>query len=124
MKTRRISLWAGRQANLIPASFYKNLCGLCGNLFMSICQNSTSIGSASDTVNVPTSRPPSRSLKTWPYQQTSLSGAAIVKVTRWYVLSGLISSSLKTSLSSALTSIVPSKNCSLWPGVIGAVPIM
>lgn len=34
MKTRRISLWAGRQANLIPASFYKNLCGLCGNLFM------------------------------------------------------------------------------------------
>ena len=39
MKTRRISLWAGRQANLIPASFYKNLCGLCGNLFMSICQN-------------------------------------------------------------------------------------
>ena len=64
MKTRRISLWAGRQANLIPASFYKNICGLCGNLFMSICQNTTSIGSASDTVNVPTSRPPSRSLKT------------------------------------------------------------
>ena len=25
---------------------------------MSICQNATSIGSASDTVNVPTSRPP------------------------------------------------------------------
>lgn len=25
---------------------------------MSICQNTTSIGSASDTVNVPTSRPP------------------------------------------------------------------
>ncbi|CDA93180.1 unknown [Bacteroides sp. CAG:709] len=24
MKTRRISLWADRQANLIPASFYKN----------------------------------------------------------------------------------------------------
>lgn len=92
---------------------------------MSICQNTTSIGSASDTVNVPTSRPPSRSLKTWPYQQTSLSGAAIVKVTRWYVLSGLISSSLKISLNSALTSIVPSKNCSLWPGVIGAVfPVM
>ena len=58
MKTRRISLWADRQANLIPASFYKNFCGLCGNLFMSICQNTTSIGSASDTVNVPTSRPP------------------------------------------------------------------
>lgn len=25
MKTWRISLWADRQANLIPASFYKNL---------------------------------------------------------------------------------------------------
>ena len=24
MKTRRLSLWADRQANLIPASFYKN----------------------------------------------------------------------------------------------------
>lgn len=58
MKTRRLSLWADRQANLIPASFYKNLCGLCGNLFMSICQNATSIGSASDTVNIPTSRLP------------------------------------------------------------------
>ena len=39
MKTRRLSLWADRQANLIPASFYKNLCGLCGNIFISICQN-------------------------------------------------------------------------------------
>ena len=58
MKTWRLSLWADRRANLIPASFYKNFCGLCGNLFMSICQNTTSIGSASDTVNVPTSRPP------------------------------------------------------------------
>ena len=58
MKTWRFSLWADRQANLIPALFYKNFCGLCGNIFISICQNTTSIGSASDTVNVPTSRPP------------------------------------------------------------------